>query len=66
MRVDQNCVTFGGAGTKNLAWRYLLRICISLATWSLLAISGILATSVSAQEVLPFPPQASGSTAGRT
>jgi len=64
--IEEKYMTFGGARTKNLACRHLRRVCISLATWSFLAISGIFASPASAQEVLPFPPQPSGSTAGRT
>jgi arylsulfatase A-like enzyme len=39
---------------------------ISLGTWSLLAISGIVAPPASAQEVLPFQPTPSASTPGLT
>jgi arylsulfatase A-like enzyme len=66
VRIAQKFLTLGGSGTKYLDRRRLSRMCISLATWSFLAISGIFASPTSAQEVLPFPPQPSGSTAGRT
>jgi hypothetical protein len=66
MRAEERYVTFGNRGTRNLARRRLSGICLSLATRTFLAIGGILALPVSAQEDLPFPPQASGSTAGRT
>ena len=66
MKIAQSFPTFGGRATKQPERLRLNQICICLATWSFLAISGILAPPASAQEVLPFPPQPSGSTAGRT
>jgi len=59
-------VTFGNAGMKNRAWSHLRRTCISLATWTFLAISGILSPPANAQEVLPFQPTPSASTPGLT
>ena len=43
--------------TKSLSSTCLPRMGISLATWSLLAIGGMLAPPASAQEVLPFHPR---------
>jgi hypothetical protein len=54
-------LTFGGGGTKNLNRKHLSRICRALASWSGLAVSGILAPPANAQEVLPFPPTPSAS-----
>ena len=52
--------------TKSLSSTCLPRMGISLATWSLLAIGGMLAPPASAQEVLPFQPTPSASTPGLT
>jgi hypothetical protein len=66
VKIAHRFLAVGSRGTKNLDRKRVSRICIHLATWTFLAISGIFAPPASAQEVLPFPPQASGSTAGRT
>jgi arylsulfatase A-like enzyme len=66
VKVARTYLKFGGGGTKNLNLTRLSRICLSLAIWSSLAINGILAPPVSAQEVLPFAPTPSASTAGLT
>ena len=66
MRIAERFPRFGGSGMRSLERRGLSGICVWLAAWTFLAVSGIFAPPVSAQEVLPFPPQASGSTAGRT
>jgi arylsulfatase A-like enzyme len=63
---EEGFVTFGNAGMKNRAWSHLRRTCISLATWTFLAISGILSPPANAQEVLPFQPTPSASTPGLT
>jgi arylsulfatase A-like enzyme len=56
MRFEESVVTFGSCGrTKNLTSRHLLRICISLASWSCFALSGVFSPPASAQDVLPQP-----------
>jgi hypothetical protein len=66
MRLEERFVTFRSGRTKNSTSRHLRRIGMSLAAWSCIAISGVLAPSAGAQEVLPFPPTPSASTAGLT
>ena len=66
VRVEERFVTFGSGGAKNVVSRRLRRVCISLASWCWLAISGIFAPPASSQEVLPFPPTPSASIAGPT
>jgi hypothetical protein len=54
-------LTFAGGGRKNLNRIRLSRFCRAVASWSCLALSGILAPPANAQEILPFPPTASAS-----
>ena len=66
MRLGERIVSFSGVSTENLTSTHLRRISVSFVFSACLVISAILAPSVTAQEVLPFPPQPSGSIAGRT